>query len=317
MSVADLCASAWAIAALRVAAESDLLVAMSKGTSNPTTLAAASQIHEPVLLSILEVLEANGFVTGSGKDKSRAFILTAEGTEIANRIDHLRADLAVTLGQTNAFVVESRRSNLAGGWQHTDGEVIRAQSMLSELLTGAMLDKVVAVIPELDRLARPGAKFIDVGAGGAGVSISFCRRFPSLHGVALDPLRAARLEAATKIKANGLADRIELRSGRLEQLADENVYDVAFVAAPFLPDAALVEGLPRLKAALQPGGIVLFGAYQPPTEPRSAAASKLRWQLWSGARSSVDLARTAEAAGFEVAVVPQIGNMVPIIARRK
>jgi precorrin-6B methylase 2 len=137
--------------------------------------------------------------------------------------------------------------------------------MLAELLNTRMVPTMISGIAGLDRLARAEAKLL---AGGAGFSIALCKHFPSLHAVALDPLRAARLEAKTKIAANGLSSRIEVREGRIEQISEEAVYHVVFVAAPFMNDAALAEGLVRVKKALLPGGIVLSSAYREPVDAR-------------------------------------------------
>jgi hypothetical protein len=41
MSLADLCGSAWALSALRVAIETDLLVIMAQGESDPRALSTA------------------------------------------------------------------------------------------------------------------------------------------------------------------------------------------------------------------------------------------------------------------------------------
>jgi predicted transcriptional regulator len=319
MSLADLCASAWALSALRVAIDADLLAAMARGETNVGALSTAAHIDPAVTLRILEILEANGFVSGRGEDENRrTFALTTEGSDLVGRIDWVRADVTVTLGSTNAFVVESRRSDLGRGWQHTDGEVIRSQSMLSELVNATMLATMLSAVPGLDRLAREGAAFLDVGAGAASVSIGFCKRFPSLHAVALEPLRAARLEAKTKIAANGLANRIEVRDGRIEQLRDEGRYDVVFVAAPFMSDATLAEGLVRVNKALLPGGIVLAAAHRPSPDARCAAASRLRLQLWGGgARSQDDLAGLFHAAGFDATKVAVAGAVLPIVARAK
>jgi SAM-dependent methyltransferase len=319
MSLADLCASTWALSALRVAIETDLLVTMARGESDACALATGIHLDPAVTLRILEVLEVNGFVSGKREHESpRTFALTAEGEDLAGRIEWVRADVAVTLGYTNAFVVESRRSNLGGGWQHADGEVIRSQSMLSELLNARMLPAMLSAVPGLDRLERPDAKFLDVGAGGAGVSIAFCKHFPSLQAVALDPLRAARLEAKTKIAASGLAKRIEVRDGRIERLPDESLFDVVFVAAPFMSDTALAEGLVRVKKVLLPGGIVLTSAYRASEDARCAAASRLRLALWGGgARSQDDLARLLENAGLDATKVEARGALLPVIGRAK
>ena len=309
-SLSHLCASVWALSAVRVAAESDLLATMAGGETNPEALARKSRLAPAIAARILETLEANGFV----ERKDDGFVLSTEGADLAARADWLRADLAVTFGQCHAFVVESRRTDLASGWQHHDAEIIRSQSTLSRILTERAIDGMLAGVPGLERLGRPGAKLLDVGTGGAGVAIAFCRRFPSLRVVGLDPLRAANLEARTAIDVAGLSDRIEVRSITVETLSEENMYDAAFVASSFLDDATLCAGLGRVSRALVPGGTALLHAWRSPEQKQLAAAAQLRWQLWGGSRSPADAIRIAKAAGLvDVREGPAAGLMVPVI----
>lgn len=312
-SLPQLCASVWALSAVRVAAEADLLANMARGVTDPHALASACRLAPAITTRILEILEANGFA----ERKDDGFVLSTEGADLAARTDWLRADLAATFGQANAFVVESRRSDLASGWQHADAEVIRSQSAMSRILTERAIDGMLAGVPGLERLGRPGAKLLDIGTGGAGVAIAFCTRFPSLRVVGIDPLRAANLEARTAIAAAGLSDRIEVRAMNVEALADEDTYDAAFVASSFLDDATLSAGLGAICRALVSGGTVLLHAWRSPEDKQLAAAAKLRWQLWGGPRSPADAIRIAKAAGLvDVREVPAMGAMVPVIARK-
>jgi SAM-dependent methyltransferase len=316
MTLPDLCASVWAFAALRVAVDTDLLVAMAAGETDASALATAAGLDAAVTVRLLDTLAVHGFV--ERPSAAPLFRLTTDGQELAARPDWVRADLATTSGQTTALVHESRMSNLGQGWQHADPELIRAQSMMSRLLAEQMLDRLVPEVPELTAaLAQPNARFLDAGAGGAAIAMAFCRRFPSLRAVGLDPLRSARLEARAALVVGGLADRVELRSTRVEELAEERVYAAAFVAAPFMSDAVLAAGLARVARALVPGGHVFLGVDTPPRDPRQAAAAKLRLQLWGGGtRSPEDAVRLAEKAGLvDVRQASTPGNLVPILAR--
>jgi cyclopropane fatty-acyl-phospholipid synthase-like methyltransferase len=179
-----------------------------------------------------------------------------------------------------------------------------------------MLPAMQGAIPALERLKRPGATFLDVGIGAAGGAIALCRRFPSLRVVGLEPLPVARLEARAAIEAAGFNDHIEVRAQRLEELNEEGVFDAAYVASMFMPDAVLEQGLARVFRALAPGGVVLLGAWTRVADARLAATSALRWHLWgAGLREARDVTRMAKAAGFtEVAQGPTSGDMVPLFS---
>jgi len=314
--LATLSASVWVLSALRVAAESDLLSALASGPAASDALSAKAGLDPAVTLRLLQTLAEAGFL--ERPDPGGRFALSTEGADLARRPEWLRADLAATFGQAGAFVVASRANDLGGGWQQTDPEVVRAQSALSRALTGRMMAAMVDQVPELARLERPGARFLDAGAGGASVAIGFCRRFPELRAVATDPLRLARLEAKTAIAIAGLEDRIEVRGARIEELTDASAFDAAFVAAAFMPDAALAAGLVRIREGLVPGGVVLLGGFEVPDDPLVAAVTSLRWQLWgSGVRGPKAVIALLERAGFvNIDAAPAQGNLVPIAARR-
>jgi predicted O-methyltransferase YrrM len=309
----DLCTSVWALSALRVAAESDLFGALSRGERDAAALALACGLDAEATRRILAVLAAHDFVRADGD----RFALTEEGAQLAARGRGLLADFAATFGQTRALVEEARRSTLRSGWRHVDPDVIRAQAGLSFEMTARMIGPMTATWPEIGRLfARENARMLDVGVGAAGGAIAMCRQFPNLRVVGIDPHRAAHLEARSAVETAGLAHRIELRLGRVEDLIDEHVFDVAFIAAKFFDVAALATGLERIRRALVPGGALFLGAWRDPGDPRRAAVSRLREHLWGGeALPAADVVRMLESAGFvDVREGPGRGDLAPLAA---
>jgi SAM-dependent methyltransferase len=312
---ADLCASVWALSALRVAADCDLIAALATGQSDVAALARTSGLDPEATERILLVLAANDIVARAA---SGGFTLTEEGVQLASRGPGLRADLAVTFGQTRALVEEARRGALPPGWRHVDPEVIRAQAGLSAEATERSFPTLTSAWPAFSSVfSREGARVIDVGSGGAGGAIALCKQFPSLRVVGLDPHRAAMLEARAAVSAAGLGHRIELRRERVQDLADERAFDAAFVAAKFFDDTTLASGLERIRRALVPGGAALLVAWRDPGEPKRAAASRLREHLWGGgARPASDVVRMLEAAGFvDVRMGPVRGDIALVGAQ--
>ena len=99
----------WALSALRVAVEHGVLASVLGGSRDSTTIAAESRLDPVILARILDVLVAYGLFAREGD----VFCLTELGRAQAGRGDTLRADLAVTFGQTRALVDEARRGTLA------------------------------------------------------------------------------------------------------------------------------------------------------------------------------------------------------------
>ena len=137
------------------------------------------------------------------------------------------------------------------GWSFDDPIILRSQGRSSATIAPAF-----AQVPELDAaLSADGAVLLDVGAGVGGLSVAFCRQFPGLRVVGLEPWDVPREMA----EIDGYD--VELRDQRVEDLTDEAVYDVAWVPGPFLPPEILPTAFSRVHAALKPGGYVVFGLY--------------------------------------------------------
>jgi SAM-dependent methyltransferase len=304
---ADLCASLWALSALRVAADSDLLAAVAKGDPRRAGL------HPEATDRILAVLAAYEIVTRTDD----GWALTPEGNELLSRGEGLRADLAATFGQTRALVEEARRGDLAPGWRHVDPEVIRAQAGLSYEMSHKMIGAFAELWPELGKMfAVADSRHLDVGVGAAGGAIALCERFPRLCVVGIDPHRAAHLEARANVAAHGMKDRIELRLQGVEQMTDESTFHTAFVASKFFPREILSVAFEKIHRALVPGGCAFLGGWRDSGDPRRAPVSRLREHLWGGsAVHATEVIHLLERAGFsKIKEGPARGELLPVLA---
>ncbi len=134
----------------------------------------------------------------------------------------------------------------------------------------------------LERLEGIHPSFLDVGVGVARLTIGLCRRFPTLRAVGLDPRSQVLDEAHADVESNFLADRVELRQGRLEDLQDRDAYDLVHVPAMFFSSSALRAGLSRVLAALRPGGWVLIQTLGPREDSLVSTVVHLWCTLWGG-----------------------------------
>jgi methylase of polypeptide subunit release factors len=100
---------------------------------------------------------------------------------------------------------------------------------------------------------------LDVGVGVAAMAVAYCEAFPRLRVVGLDVFaRALELAQRTIVEA-AMVDRIELRHQDVAVLEDRDLFSLAWLPAPFVPRTAIDTGLPRVVAALVPGGWLVVG----------------------------------------------------------
>jgi hypothetical protein len=118
--------------------------------------------------------------------------------------------------------------------------------------------------------------------------------------VGLEPWGPALRLGQREISDAGLSARIELRAQRVEELADVDAYDVAWLAGPFLPPAIVPAALQHTFTALKPGGRIVFGLYGGPPDPLAQRLVELRTIRSGGHPASRDeLVAALAAAGFE------------------
>lgn len=170
-------------------------------------------------------------------------------------------------------------------WSSTDPAVLQAAGEVSAAFPAALGRSVAPRLDGLaERLAAPDAAFLDVGVGVAAMAVEMVRRWPSLRVVGVDPLAASIALARDRVRAAGLADRIELREQGAEDLPDEDRFDLAWVPGVFIPERALPSILERVRRALRPGGWLLLAFAGPGADPLATALARLRTALWGGAQ---------------------------------
>src|SRR5512145_2687553 len=98
------------------------------------------------------------------------------------------------------------------------------------------------IAPRLKRLQErleDSGFFLDVGIGVAGLSIVTARTWPKLRIVGLDVWPPSIELARENVRAAALENRIELRQQSVEELPDEDVFDLAWIPTAFVPATAL------------------------------------------------------------------------------
>jgi Methyltransferase domain len=167
----------------------------------------------------------------------------------------LASQAAAPLLQTSALV-----SGRPADWGAHSDEALRAQGEASAQGASAFARFALPQMGDLPaRLAAPGARMLDVGTGVAALAVAYAEAFPRLQVLGLDVLDRALDLARQTIAASPAGRRVSVRKQDVAEFADGDGFDLAWLPAPFIPAAALRAGLPRVVAALRPGGWLLVG----------------------------------------------------------
>lgn len=164
------------------------------------------------------------------------------------------------LAQALDLVAEPER---AGAWGFDDPVLLQAQGSASA---------VVARLLDAAGLVPPGARVLDVGTGVAGLAVALCQTFPGVTVVGVDPWEPALAIGRENVAAAGVEERVTLVASTVEELEDEEGFDVAWLPSFFIPEPALDDAIARLHALLRPGGTLVVGATYGADEDAVAAA---------------------------------------------
>jgi SAM-dependent methyltransferase len=191
--------------------------------------------------------------------------------------------------RTHALAGARLLASHAGGWSHTEADLLDAAGDVSAALPARLAGAVVPSLAGLAaRLAEPGARFLDVGTGVGVLAVEMALRWPSLHVTGIDPWEPALARAEARVRGAGLADRIELRHQAAEALDDEGVFDLAWIPGVFVPEGALAGAIHRVHRALRPGGWLVMAALAAGGGSVDAAVFRLRTVLFGGAVTTVE-----------------------------
>jgi SAM-dependent methyltransferase len=187
----------------------------------------------------------------------------------------------------------------APGWSYQDPDILQSQGQLSRLNVH-WIEEVAAQRPEFSEvLRRPGA-FLDVGTGVGWLAIEAARSWPALRVVGIDPWEPALSLARKNLAQSGLADRVELRPQRVEQLEEKATFTLTWVPGPFISAEVVDRALEHVRCALAPSGWLIF-AFNPVTgAPLEQALVRLRVVRSGGSPwSSKEVEVKLRALGFE------------------
>lgn len=194
-------------------------------------------------------------------------------------------------------------------WSGHSDQALLAQGRASAQAAGPFRQLMLPMMGDLaDRLARPGARMLDVGTGVAALTISFAEAFPRLSVVGIDVLDRALDLARQAVAASTAASRVTLRKQDVAEFTDDAGFDLAWLPAPFIAERALRSALPRVAAALHPGGWLLIGHGKSGEGPVQDALTRLKTVAYGGtplpASAARDLLRDAGLTSVQTIPTP-------------
>ena len=241
--------AAWSLAALALTAQGD----------GPPELTAAAR----------ELLAAAGLIAAPGTP------LPGLGTATPGQI---ASQAAAALHQASA---------LAGGrgyeWGTQSDEALVAQGRVSAQRAVTVARFMLPMMGDLaGRLAAPGARLLDVGTGTGALAVAFARVFPQVHVLGIDVLDRVLGLARQAIAVSEVGGRVTVRKQDVANFADDAGFDLAWLPAPFFAEPALHVGLPRIVAALRPGGWLIVGHGKLGGTPTEDALTRLKTLAYGG-----------------------------------
>lgn len=184
--------------------------------------------------------------------------------------------------------------NAVPAWSAQRDEVVIAQGEASAMTGRALAERIVPACAGLPERLAAGGAILDVGTGIGAVAVALAEAFGQAIIIGIDvaprPLEIAHERLAGMADAR-VRERVTFREQDVLALGDEQVYDLAWVPAPFLPAEILDDALRRVMAAMRTGGWIVVGTNgDSPGGPPAGAA----W-LAALAGGSAETASQAEA----------------------
>jgi predicted O-methyltransferase YrrM len=294
----DLTTSMWTLGAITVLFESGLATHLREPASVDELAGKCPALSHSRIERCLAVATTAGVVSADG-----GRFKLAEGAQAFSAppmLAMIKGDLRAHLMQVMAYVDAATGEQGTSGWRHTNRALLQAQGDASAAFVPAFKMSIVGTLDGLAaRLDRPGARMLDVGTGVGSLAIAMCRAFPSLAVVGLDPYEVPLAIARENVQRAGLAERIELRATAVEELSDEDAYDLAWLPSFFIPESTLSRALARVRTSLRSGGWLLFPIGTSAGDERQRNTIALVSELWGGPALSVPQAEALlKGAGF-------------------
>jgi 2-polyprenyl-3-methyl-5-hydroxy-6-metoxy-1,4-benzoquinol methylase len=217
--------------------------------------------------------------------------------------------------QLNAGYDLLRSPGRGPGWAFPDPALLQAQGDMSR----AFPRHFAAMAKERPDFAAAfdGGHFLDIGVGVASLALEAAAQFPRLRVTGLDIWEPSLALARAHIAASPYADRVAVRAQDVTTLEETDAYTAIWFPILFFPRSVVEAALPRLAAALRPGGWLIIPRTMAPSEGLAAAIGALQ-MLRQGGTPWTDeaLSDFAERSGFADVAIVGGAELYPLPASR-
>jgi len=149
------------------------------------------------------------------------------------------------------------------GWVLRDTATLQALGQASR----QNVRSIVALASDRPGLAASLAgRFLDFGTGVGAMALEAAEQCPSMQVVGIDIWEPSLALARANIAASSHAARVEIRAQDVTKLDEFAAYTLAWLPAPFLPQAVAEAAPDRLAVALAPSGHLVVGLFAVPTD---------------------------------------------------
>jgi SAM-dependent methyltransferase len=218
----------------------------------------------------------------------------------------------MVLGEDYRDYVGHFRAGTTRPYQTHGDEFMREVAEALKTLPRIFLDLVLPRLPGLAARLEEGGRLLDVGCGGGWAVVQIAERFPRTSCVGIDVEPYSVRLAQRLIEERGLADRCQAHARSVDQLGEDDAYDVvtSFLVVHEIAPSLKPGAFAAVARALKPGGyFLIFDEAYPETDatlqtmPTRFAALAQWYELTWG--NVVDGAATLRArcqeAGLELA----------------
>jgi hypothetical protein len=160
------------------------------------------------------------------------------------------------------------------GWAFPDPALLQAQGDMSRAFPRHFAT-MAKDRPDF-AAAFDGGHFLDIGVGVASLALEAAAQFPRLRVTGLDIWEPSLALARAHIAASPHADRVSVRVQDVTTLDETEAYTAIWFPILFFPRPVVEAALPRLSAALRPGGWLIIPRTAPPSDGLGSAIGGLQ-----------------------------------------
>ena len=238
------------------------------------------------------------------------------------------ARVHMRVGEDYYGYVSHMRAGTTTSYQDHDREFMEEVAGALQSLPRIFIDLVLPRLPEFEARLAAGARVLDVGCGAGWAVVQLAERFPDITCVGIDIEPYSVELGRQRIAERQLTDRCEVRQQSVDQLAEQDAYDVvtSFLVVHEIPPALKSGSFKAIARALKPDGyFLIFDEVYPETDEalqtmptRFAALAQWYEMTWGNVvNSRAELDSMCAAAGLRIVEETVFSRFAILVATKE